>query len=82
MYTLTHWGTVHVLRHPQMNIQLRPSLLLLLLQYRPPVQKKIKKCTKKCKNQVLEKPAQQQNPHRAKTLKSIKTKYEKHGQRF
>ena len=70
MYILTHWGTVHVLRHPNENSA--QTQLVVVVKMPTTHANFFFKNAKKCKNQVLEKPAQQQNPHKTKTLKKIK----------
>ena len=59
--TLTHWGTVHVLRHP--NEHSAQTQLVAVVPMTATHAKKNLNAQKKCKIQVLEKPAQQQNPH-------------------
>ena len=61
MYILTHWGTVHVLRHP--NEHSAQTQLVAVVAMTATHAKKNLNAQKKCKIQVLEKPAQQQNPH-------------------
>ena len=68
MYTLAHLGTVHVLRHP--NEHSAQTQLVAVVAMTATHAKKNLNAQKKCKIQVLEKPAQQQNPHKTKTLKN------------
>ena len=79
MYTLTHWGTVHVLRHPNEH-SAQTQLVIVVKMPTTHANLFFKNAQKKFKNEVLEKPAQQQNPHKTKILKKIKQ--EKHRKLF
>ena len=72
LYTLTHLGTVQVLRNP--NEYSAQTQLVVVVATPTACAKNIEKMHKKqkCKSQIFWKPSQYQNPQKTRTFKNIK----------